>query len=94
MVVSFLEGNQGDPPVLVDAMGKPSAHLAGGSQSIRSSEAAGNDRGAKGTQEGGSRTEQTLDKEPTQVPARDDWRRRPPGANDLIGTVGVIKPIY
>jgi hypothetical protein len=43
-----LEGNQGDPSVLVDAMGKPSTHLTGGSQSVRSSEEAGNDRGAKG----------------------------------------------
>jgi hypothetical protein len=41
-------GNQGDPPVPVGASGKQSAHLAGGSQSVRSSGEAGNDRGAKG----------------------------------------------
>jgi hypothetical protein len=34
-------------------MGQESINLAGGSQSVRSSWEAGNDRGAKGTQEGG-----------------------------------------
>ena len=40
--------NQGDPPVPGGAPGQQSAHLAGGSQSVRSSWEAGNDRGAKG----------------------------------------------
>ena len=40
--------NQGDPPVLVEAVGQQSTPPAGGSQSVRSSEEAGNDRGAKG----------------------------------------------
>jgi hypothetical protein len=48
MAGSPREGNQGDPSVLVDAVGKPSTHLTGGSQSVRSSGEAGNDRGAKG----------------------------------------------
>jgi hypothetical protein len=48
MVGRPLDRNQGDPPVLVEAVGKQSTPLAGGSQSVRSSEEAGNDRGAKG----------------------------------------------
>ena len=36
---------QGDPPVLEGALGKESVHLAVGSQSVRGSEGAGNDRG-------------------------------------------------
>ena len=72
--------------MLVGAMGKESAHLVGGSQSVRSSEEAGNDRGAKGTQEGGRRTDRTTDKEPKRVPARAYRRRSQPGAIDLAGT--------
>ena len=47
-------GNQGYPAVLAGGQGQASSRLAGGSQSVRSSWEAGNDRGAKGAQEGGS----------------------------------------
>ena len=67
-------------------MGKESEHSAGGSQSVRSSCEAGNDRGAKGTQEGGSMTDRTTDQEPKRVPARAYRRRNQPGAIDLVGT--------
>ena len=40
--------NQGDPPGQVVFMAKWSEEPPGGSQSVRSSEEAGNDRGAKG----------------------------------------------
>jgi hypothetical protein len=50
--------------------GQQSAHLAGGSQSVHSSDEAGNDRGAKGTQEGGRMQNGITDNKPTQVPAR------------------------
>ena len=72
--------------MLVGALGKQSAHLAAGSQSVRSSDEAGNDRGAKGAQEGGSMTNRTTDIEPKPVPARARQRRRQPGAIDLVGT--------
>ena len=72
--------------MLVGAYGQQTAHLAGGSQSVRSSEEAGNDRGAKGTQEGGSMTNRTTEIEPKRVPARANQRRRQPGAIDLVGT--------
>ena len=72
--------------MLVSALGKESEHSAGGSQSVRSSCEAGNDRGAKGTQEGGSMTDRTTDQEPKRVPARAYRRRNQPGAIDLVGT--------
>jgi hypothetical protein len=78
--------NQGDPPVPVDALGKQSAHLAGGSQSVRSSDEAGNDRGAKGTQESGSMTNRTTDKEPKRVPVRAYRRRSQPSVIGLVDT--------
>ncbi len=72
--------------MLVSALGKESEHSAGGCQSVRSSCEAGNDRGAKGTQEGGSMTDRTTDQEPKRVPARAYRRRNQPGAIDLVGT--------
>lgn len=78
--------NQGDPPVPVGAYGKQSAYSTGGSQSVRSSDEAGNDRGAKGTQEGGSMTHRTTETKPQRVPARASQQRRQPGAIDLVDT--------
>ena len=63
MAGSPWDRNQGDPPVLEGSLGQPSAHLAGGSQSVRSSEEAGHDRGAKGTQESGSAWGRLMEKQ-------------------------------
>jgi len=70
MAGSPCDRNQGDPPVLVGLLGIPSTGLAGGSQSVRSSEEAGNDRGAKGTQEGGRAWGGTTEKK-TSASARE-----------------------
>jgi len=59
-------------------MGIPSAHLAGGSQSVRSSDETGNDCGAKGTQEGGSAKTERRKRKSTRVPARANrWWNQP-----------------
>ena len=70
----------------VGAFGKQSACSTGGSQSVRSSDDAGTDRGAKGTQEGGSMTNRTTETKPQRVPARASPQRKQPGAIDLVGT--------
>ena len=66
--------------------GQESACLAGGSQSVRSSDEAGNDRGAKGTQEGGRMKDGMTDDKPARVPARAHQRWNTPRAIDLAGT--------
>jgi hypothetical protein len=58
---------------------------AGRSQSVRSSEEASNDRGAKGTQEGGRMNDRTTEDKPTRVPARANRWWNQPSAIDLAG---------
>ena len=74
---------QGDPPVPGGALGQQSAYLAGGSQSVRSSDETGDDREAKGTQEGGSVKNRKTETKPTRVPAKANRRGNQPGAIDL-----------
>ena len=56
------------------------------SQSVRSSDETSNDRGAKGTQEGGKMKVRNMDDKPTQVPARASRWWRQPSAIGLVGT--------
>ena len=78
--------NQGAPPVLVGALGKESAHLAGGSQSVRSSVEAGNDRGAKGRRKVEMRWTERRNNKPTRVPARVSRWWNQPSPMDLADT--------
>ena len=57
----------------------------GGSQSVRSSDETGNDRGAKGTQEGGRMKDRKTEDKPTRVPARANQWWNQPGAIDSAG---------
>jgi len=60
-----------------------------GSQSVRSSDEAGNDRGAKGTPEGGRMTDGIPDDQPARVPARANQRWNTSSADDLTDTEGL-----
>src|SRR6266540_6147190 len=82
--------NQGDPPVLVSAIGKESAYSTGGSQSVRSSGEAGNDRGAKGRRKVEVRRTERRTKRPTRVPARASQWWNQPSTIDLGDTERLI----
>ena len=72
------DGMAGSPPAIIRETRRGQAVLRaatpaeppGGSQSVRSSEETGNDRGAKGTQEGGSATDRKTEKK-THASARE-----------------------
>ena len=87
----------GSPPAVIretrrgqtEFMAEKPEEPPGGSQSVRSSDEAGNDRGAKGTQESGSMTNRTTDKEPKRVPVRAYRRRSQPSVIGLVDTEGL-----
>jgi hypothetical protein len=72
------DGMAGSPPAIIREtrrgqaafMAKAPEEPPGGSQSVRSSDETGNDRGAKGTQEGGSAKGRTTEKQ-TNTSARE-----------------------
>ena len=72
--------------MLEGASGRPSARLAGGSQSVRSSGEAGNDRGAKGRRKMAVRRSERRKRKPTRVPARASQWWSPPSASGLVDT--------
>ena len=67
-------------------MGKESARLTAGSQSVRSSKEAGNDRGAKGRRKVEVRRKERRKRKPTRVPARAHRWWNQPSAIGLGGT--------
>jgi hypothetical protein len=77
---------QGDPSVPVGALGQQSAQLAGGSQSVRSSEEAGNDRGAKGRRKMEVPRTERRNNKPTRVPARANRWGNQPSTIDWVDT--------